>query len=210
MANFFSASQEEQQEILLGFWNRFKYLIILALLTPVLLIAGRDYFLSSSEEDAFISASLYQNYLETEDKNIGNKILKTFTDTIYADFVRLNEAKKSFQSNNSEEAINLLNTVITNNPISAEEFNPIRAAALTRLAKIYMQENRYDQVIQLFDNPEILTSSMLEIQGDAQSKLGDFSEARVSYLLALQKSSNQASQALINMKISDLDGGELE
>ena len=51
---------------------------------------------------------------------------------------------------------------------------------------------------------------MLEIKGDAQNKLGDYSAARVSYLLALQNSTNQASQALINMKISDLDGGDLE
>ena len=49
---------------------------------------------------------------------------------------------------------------------------------------------------------------MLEIKGDAQNKLGDYSAARVNYLLALQNSTNQASQALINMKISDLDGGD--
>jgi len=40
MANFFSASQEEQQEILLSFWQRFKYLIILALLAVVAWIVG--------------------------------------------------------------------------------------------------------------------------------------------------------------------------
>ena len=32
MANFFSASQEEQQEILLTLWNKFRYLIIAALI----------------------------------------------------------------------------------------------------------------------------------------------------------------------------------
>ena len=47
MANFFSASQEEQQEILLSFWQRFKYLIILVLLAVVAWIVGRDYFIAS-------------------------------------------------------------------------------------------------------------------------------------------------------------------
>ena len=50
MANFFSASQEEQQEILLSFWQRFKYLIILGLLAVVAWIVGRDYFIASSQE----------------------------------------------------------------------------------------------------------------------------------------------------------------
>ena len=59
MANFFSASQEEQQEILLSFWQRFKYLIILALLAVVAWIVGRDYFIASSQEKDLETASLY-------------------------------------------------------------------------------------------------------------------------------------------------------
>ena len=210
MSNFFSASQEEQQEILLGLWDRYKYLIVLVLVAPIFFIVSRDYLLSSSEESDFISATLYQSYLETEDKKFGDKILQDFSNTGYADFVRLNEAKKSFKSDEFEEAIQYLNLVINNNPISGEEFNPLRVAAQIRLSKIYMEQSQYKEVIQLFENSELLTSSMLEIKGDAQNKLGDYSAALVSYLLALQNSTNQASQAMINMKISDLDGGDIE
>ena len=210
MSNFFSASQEEQQEILLGLWDRYKYLIVLVLVAPIFFIVSRDYLLSSSEENDFISATLYQSYLETEDKKYGDKILQDFSNTVYADFVRLNEAKKSFKSDEFEEAIQYLNLVIDNNPISGEEFNPLRVAAQIRLSKIYMEQSKYKEDIQLFENSELLTSSMLEIKGDAQNKLGDYSAARVSYLLALQNSTNQASQAMINMKISDLDGGDIE
>ena len=210
MSNFFSASQEEQQEILLGLWDRYKYLIVLVLVAPIFFIVSRDYLLSSSEENDFISATLYQSYLETEDKKYGDKILQDFPNTVYADFVRLNEAKKSFKSDEFEEAIQYLNLVINNNAISGEEFNPLRVAAQIRLSKIYMEQSKYKEVIQLFENSELLTSSMLEIKGDAQNKLGDYSAARVSYLLALQNSTNQASQAMINMKISDLDGGDIE
>ena len=41
MANFFSASQEEQQEILLTFWDKFKYLFIIGLIAIILFISGR-------------------------------------------------------------------------------------------------------------------------------------------------------------------------
>ncbi len=210
MANFFSASQEEQQEILLTFWQRFKVLIIGSFLAVAVIIVGRDFLISSSNENDFISASLYQQYLETDDENSGNQILDNYPDSIYSDFVRLNEAKKNFINQETEQAIDLLEAVIANNPSSSEEFNPIRAAAQTRLAKIYLQEEDYEKIISVFGENQVFTSSMYELIGDAQNNLGKYSEARTNYMLALQNSTNQASRALINMKISDLEGGEIE
>ena len=210
MANFFSASQEEQQEILLTFWQRFKVLIIGAFLAIAVIIVGRDFLISTSNENDFISATLYQQYLETDDESSGNQILDNYPDSIYSDFVRLNEAKKNFINQEIEQAIDLLEAVIANNPSSSVEFNPIRAAAQTRLAKIYLQEEDYEKIIIVFGENQILTSSMYELIGDAQNNLGKYSEARTNYMLALQNSTNQASRALINMKISDLEGGEIE
>ncbi len=210
MANFFSASQEEQQEILLTFWQRFKVFIIGAFLSIAVIIVGRDLLISTSNENDFISASLYQQYLETDDKSSGNQILENYPDSIYSDFVRLNEAKKNFNNQETEQAIDLLEAIIANNLSSSAEFNPIRAAAQTRLAKIYLQEEDYEKVIIVFGENQILTSSMYELIGDAQNNLGKYSEARTNYMLALQNSTNQASRALINMKISDLEGGEIE
>jgi len=210
MANFFSASQEEQQEILLTFWQRFKVLIIGAFLTIAVIIVGRDFLISTSNENDFISATLYQQYLETDDESSGNQILDNYPDSIYSDFVRLNEAKKNFINQEIEQAIDLLEAVIANNPSSSVEFNPIRAAAQTRLAKIYLQEEDYEKIISVFGENQVLTSSMYELIGDAENNLGKYSEARTNYMLALQNSTNQASRALINMKISDLEGGEIE
>ncbi len=209
MANFFSASQEEQQEILLSFWQRFKHLIILALLAVVAWIVGRDYFIFSSQEKDLQTASLYQAYLETDDQESGLKLLNSYEDTAYADFVRLNEAKRSFQNGESNKAIELLQAVIENNT-SLNEFNPLEAAARTRLAKIYLENEDYTSVLSLYQNTNELTSTMLEQRADAENALGQFSNARTSYMLALQSSTNQASRALINMKISDLEGEDLE
>ena len=209
MANFFSASQEEQQEILLSFWQRFKYLIILVLLAVVAWIIGRDYFIASSQEKDLETASLYQAYLETDDQESGLKLLNSYEDTAYADFVRLNEAKRSFQNGESNKAIELLQAVIENNT-SLNEFNPLEAAARTRLAKIYLENEDYTSVLSLYQNTNALTSTMLEQRADAENALGQFSNARSSYMLALQSSTNQASRALINMKISDLEGEDLE
>jgi len=209
MANFFSASQEEQQEILLSFWQRFKYLIIFAFVAIVLSIVGSDYITSSSQEEDFETASLYQSYLETDDQDIGKRIIDTYSDSVYADFVRLNEAKRNFQNNDSSKAIELLKTVINNNA-NAEEFNPLQAAAKIRLAKIYLDNQDFNEVLSLFESTDELTSTMLEQKADAENALGQFNKARASYMLALQNSTNQSSMALINMKISDLEGEEIE
>ena len=208
MSNFFSASQEEQQEILLTFWEKFKYLIIFALISIIAIIAGRDYFISSSNETDFTTASLYQSYLESNDMETGKQILNSYPDSIYSDFVRLNEAKRSFENNKLNEAIDSLKIVIENN--SEDQFNPLQVAAKTRLAKIYLDNADYDQVISLFESSNELTSTMYELKGDAENKLGQSAEARMSYMLALQTNTNQASKALINMKISDLEGETFE
>lgn len=209
MANFFSASQEEQQEILLSFWQRFKYLIIFAFAAIVLSIVGSDYITSSSQEEDFETASLYQSYLETDDQDVGKRIIDTYSDSVYADFVRLNEAKRNFQNDDSLKAIELLKTVINNNA-NAEEFNPLQAAAKIRLAKIYLDNQDFNEVLSLFESTDQLTSTMLEQKADAENALGQFNKARASYMLALQNSTNQSSMALINMKISDLEGEEIE
>ena len=208
MSNFFSASQEEQQEILLTFWEKFKYLIIFALISIIAIIVGRDYFISSSNERDFTTASLYQSYLESNDMETGKQILNSYPDSIYSDFVRLNEAKRSFENNKSNEAVDLLKIVIENN--SEDQFNPLQVAAKTRLAKIYLDNEDYDQVISVFESSNELTSTMYELKGDAENKLGQSAEARMSYMLALQTNTNQASKALINMKISDLEGETFE
>ena len=209
MANFFSASQEEQQEILLSFWQRFKYLIIFAFVAIVLSIVGSDYITSSSQEEDFETASLYQSYLETDDQDVGKRIIDTYFDSVYADFVRLNEAKRNFQNDDSLKAIELLKTVINNNA-NADEFNPLQAAAKIRLAKIYLDNQDFNEVLSLFESTNQLTSTMLEQKADAENALGQFNKARASYMLALQNSTNQSSMALINMKISDLEGEEIE
>ena len=131
MANFFSASQEEQQEILLTFWQRFRILIVGALIAVAVIISVRDYVITYTDEAYFTSASLYQQYLETDDEGIGDKILINEPNSIYSDFVRLNEAKRNFVNQDIQKAVDLLEAVIAN-PNLSKEFDPIKAAAQTR------------------------------------------------------------------------------
>lgn len=211
MANFFSASQEEQQEILLNFWQRYKYLLVAALIIIALSIVGRDYFQNTSLENSLNSASLYQEYIEAESNqsDLGESFLQKYPDSVYSDFVLLNEAKKNYLEGKPVIAADLLKSVIQSRE-SSDGYDPIIAAAQTRLAKIYLEQENYEDVLAVFEFNDEMTSTMHELQGDAYNGLKKFSLAKTSFMLALQNSANQTARAIINMKISDLEIEDVE
>ena len=212
MANFFSASQEEQQEILLNFWQRYKYLLVAALVIIALSIVGRDYFQNTSLENSLDSASLYQEYIEAESNqsDFGESFLQKYPDSIYSDFVLLNEAKKNYLEGKPVIAADLLKSIIQSRESSSNAYDPIIAAAQTRLAKIYLEQENYEDVLAVFEFNDEMTSTMHELQGDAYNGLKKFSLAKTSFMLALQNSANQTARAIINMKISDLEIEDVE
>ena len=212
MANFFSASQEEQQEILLSIWQRFKYVIIAFFVLLVVFIVSRDLITESRNERDLETSILFQEYLESEEDmpSSGQELLEVYPETLYSDFVRLNQAKKEFSKGEKEKAIDLLKLVIDRHSDSSNEFNPLVAAAKTRLCRIYMSQKDYQNVLNTLSDSDVLTASLLELKGDAENQLGLYELARVSYMRALQNSPSQTSSALINMKISDLEGEKSE
>tara|TARA_B100000401_G_C52733652_1_gene684807 strand:+ start:25 stop:663 length:639 start_codon:yes stop_codon:yes gene_type:complete len=212
MANFFSASQEEQQEIILSIWQRFKYLFIGFFVLLIVFIVGRDYLNDSRDERELKTSILFQQYLESDADmpSSGSELLEVYPETLYADFVRLNQAKKEFVKGEKDKAEILLKLVIDRHSDSSNEFNPLVAAAQTRLCRIYFSNKEYQKVLDTLSNSESLTASLLELKGDAENALGDHELARVSYMRALQNSPSQTSRTLINMKISDLAGEKIE
>ena len=212
MANFFSASEEEQQEILLSFWQRFKYVIIGFFVLLTVFIVSRDFITESRNERNLSTSILFQEYLESEEDMpaSGQELLEVYPETLYSDFVRLNQAKKEFSKGEKEKAIDLLKLVIDRHSDSPNEFNPLVAAAKTRLCRIYISQKDYQNVLNTLSNSDMLTASLLELKGDAENQLGLYALARVSYMRALQNSPSQTSRTLINMKISDLEGEKSE
>ena len=212
MANFFSASQEEQQEILLSFWHRFKFLIIGFFVLLIVFIGTRDYIKDSREDRELKTSLLFQDYLESDEDMpaSGAELLKNYSESLYSDFVRLNQAKKEFTNGDIEKAEGLLKLVIDRHSNSSEDFNPLVAAAQTRLCRIYISKKEYQRVLDVLAKSSVLTATLLELKGDAENALGQYELARVSYMRALQNSPSQTSRALINMKISDLEGEKIE
>ena len=87
------------------------------------------------------------------------------------------------------------------------KFNPLESIAKLRLARIYLEQGKADSVVELLRDEQALTASLYEVKGDAEKSLNQISEAKLSYLQALELSNSQPIRSLISMKISDLQEG---
>ena len=123
---------------------------------------------------------------------------------MYADFAALHLAKIALDDNNLDQAEENLNWVITRSSSWGAKFNPLQSIAKLRLARIYLEQDKADAVLNLLREEQTLTASLYEIKGDAEKSLNKISEAKLSYLQSLELSNSQPIRSLISMKISDL------
>ena len=207
MANFFSASPEEQIDLLSVWWDKYKYLLGMLLAASVIFIVYRDYSISSSNVNEFESARLYDDFLSStlsDKKTKAKEIIDLYSDTLYADFAALHLAKISVEESNLEQAEQHLNWVIARSSSWDSKFNPVRSIAKLRLAKIFLEQDNPQAALDLLKEEQTLTASLFEVRGDAERSLNQINKAKLSYLQALELSNSQPIKSLISMKISDL------
>lgn len=207
MANFFSASPEEQIDLLSVWWDKYKYILGMLLAASVIFIVYRDYSISSSNVNEFESARLYDDFLSstlTDKKTKAKEIIDLYSDTLYADFAALHLAKIGVEESNLEQAEQHLNWVIARSSSWDSKFNPVRSIAKLRLAKIFLEQDSPQAALDLLKEEKTLTASLFEVRGDAERSLNQISKAKLSYLQALELSNSQPIKSLISMKISDL------
>ena len=207
MANFFSASPEEQIDLLSVWWDKYKYLLGMLLAASVIFIVYRDYSISSSNVNEFESARFYDDFLSstlTDKKTKAKEIIDLYSDTLYADFAALHLAKISVEESNLEQAEQHLNWVIARSSSWDSKFNPVRSIAKLRLAKIFLEQDSPQAALDLLKEEQTLTASLFEVRGDAERSLNQINKAKLSYLQALELSNSQPIKSLISMKISDL------
>ena len=207
MANFFSASPEEQIDLLSVWWDKYKYILGMLLAASVIFIVYRDYSISSSNVNEFESARLYDDFLSStlsDKKTKAKEIIDLYSDTLYADFAALHLAKIGVEESNLEQAEQHLNWVIARSSSWDSKFNPVRSIAKLRLAKIFLEQDSPQAALDLLKEEKTLTASLFEVRGDAERSLNQINKAKLSYLQALELSNSQPIKSLISMKISDL------
>lgn len=110
--------------------------------------------------------------------------LKTeYSSTAYADYGRLFSARFAADAGNYEAAAEELEQIV-----ATTDAGPIQYTAQARLAKIYVQLERFDDALALTDTvPDATYAAQFEeVRGDALYRKEDFSGARAAYVRAVQ------------------------
>ena len=68
-----------------------------------------------------------------------------------------------------------------------------------------LSNNKPEKSLDLINNAASLNNILYEIKGDALQELGLSKEARLSYLQAIESTQSQSIQALLKMKLADLE-----
>lgn len=207
-----SSSEEENTEFLSSLWDKYKYLFILIILTSIAGIFGLESWVESQSKNQQKAFDLYESFIETRNNSdkdpiiLANEIIETFPDSLYADLVTLYLAKIQVDQSNFKEAEKYLRLMLEkHSSFLGADFDPIEVTARQRLARVLVSNSKPEEALELINATKSLNNTLFEIKGDIETELGLISEARVSYLKAIESTQNQSIQALIRMKLADLE-----
>ena len=207
-----TSSEEENTEFLANIWNKYKYLLILAITLVVAGILGWESLSKSQTSSEQIVSDLYKSYIDIKDKPdedsgvLAAEIIKSYPNTLYADLVTLHLAKLEVDKNNLGEATKYLQGLLEKHSSTwNKNFDPIESTARQRLARVLIEDNKPKEALDIVIATDIFDQVLYEIKGDAENLLGLKEEAKLSYLQAIASTQNQSIQALLRMKLADLE-----
>ena len=203
---------EEEQAEALKQWARDNWAWIAAgIVIGVVLLLGWQYYTRYKMQRAETAGQLLEQYsvAQSADKSKADALLQELTSkypaTPYADEAHLLAAQHAVDSSEFDRAATELRTVMD----SARDLQ-LRGVARLRLARVLMQQQKYDDALQLLDIDKAgaFIAQTQEIRGDVLYAKGDSSGARSAYQAALDasKADPAANVALLQLKLDDLGG----
>ncbi len=208
-----SSTEEEYTEFLSSLWDRYKFLLLLSVVLIAGGVVGWDAWTKNQAQNLQASSDLYEEFIDSlnkedlDEKLVAEQIIKEYPNTLYADLVSFHLAKIYVETNDLTSAEKNLKWILSRHEKKwGSNFNPIELTARTRLARVLLANDDPNQALEVINKSTDKNSALYEVKGDAEELLGKFDEARLSYLKALESTQNQSTRALLQMKLSSLEG----
>tara|TARA_Y100000590_G_scaffold92544_1_gene104643 strand:- start:31759 stop:32397 length:639 start_codon:yes stop_codon:yes gene_type:complete len=208
-----SSTEEEYTEFLSSLWQRYKYLLLLSVVLIGGGVVGWDAWTKNQTQNFQESSDLYEEFIDSlnnqdsDEKLIADQIINKHPNTLYADLVSLHLAKISAETDDLNAAEKNLKWVLKRHEKKwSSDFDPIEITARIRLARVLLAKESPEEALEIINQAKEKNSALYEVKGDAEELLGQFDEARLSYLKALESTQNQSIRALLQMKLSSLEG----
>ena len=207
-----SSTEEENTEFLSSLWDTYKYLILLSLVLLGAGIFGWESWSQNRLSNLQDSADMYESFVNSlndddlDQKVLADQIIKKYPNTLYADLVTFHLAKISVEEEDLNKAEEHLMWILQRHDSKwGSDFDPIEATARLRLARVLVANDNSNKALAIINDSENMSSSLHEVKGDAEEKLGSFAEAKLSYLKALESNQSQSVEAILKMKLANLD-----
>ena len=207
-----SSTEEENTEFLGSLWDKYKYLILLSLVLFGAGIFGWESWSQNRLSNLQDSADMYESFInslnddDSDQKVIADQIIKKYPNTLYADLVTFHLAKISVEEEDLNKAEEHLMWILQRHDSKwGSDFDPIEATARLRLARVLVANDNSNKALAIINDSENMSSSLHEVKGDAEEKLGSYAEAKLSYLKALESNQSQSVEAILKMKLANLD-----
>jgi predicted negative regulator of RcsB-dependent stress response len=207
-----SSTEEENTEFLSSLWGSYKYLFLLSLILLGGGIIGWEYWSQNKVTKLQNSSDMYESFInalndsELDQKVLAEEIVQKYPNSLYADLVTFHLAKIFVDQNDLNKAEEYLRWILDRHDSKwRSDFDPIEVTARLRLARVLIANENPEKAIEVIEYSQTLSSSLHEVKGDAEEQLGQFSQAKLSYLKALESTQSQSIQALLKMKLANLD-----
>ncbi len=207
-----SSTEEENTEFLSSLWDTYKYLILLSLVLLGAGIFGWESWSQNRISNLQDSANMYESFINSlndedlDQKVLADQIIKKYPNTLYADLVTFHLAKISVEEEDLKKAEEHLTWILQRHDSNwGSDFDPIEATARLRLARVLIANDNSNKALEIINESKSMSSSLHEVKGDAEEKLGFYAEAKLSYLKALESNQSQSVEAILKMKLANLD-----
>ena len=207
-----SSTEEENTEFLSSLWDKYKYLIVLSLVLFGAGIFGWESWSQTKLSNIQDSADMYESFINSlndddlDKKVMAEQIIEKYPNTLYADLVTFHLAKISVEEEDLNKAQEYLMWILKRRDSKwGSDFDPIEATARLRLARVLIANDNSNKALEIINESENMSSSLHEVKGDAEEKLGSYAEAKLSYLKALESNQSQSVEAILKMKLANLD-----
>ena len=208
-------TEDEALDRIRQLWGQYgKFIVILSILVAGS-FGGRNLWMSYKNDSAENSSLNYSQLLLAVDQKrfedafeIGSEIIKTDTQSSYAELSSLFLAKISFEKGDYDVAKNILITLIE----SSSDLNTGNVAR-ERLARILLSEDKADDSQKVLEESKSmdLTNHLLELQGDIMKARGDLESALSFYQKALAKNIiNGQDSNNLSLKLNDIENNLVE
>lgn len=210
-------TEEEQIEALKRWWKAYGTTTVIAILIASAGFFGWNQYKSHLAEKASEGSVRYQQFLLAVEKleeepasesaqarmqALGSDILDDYSDSLYADFVRLHNARQALDQDDLARARTLLEEVGSNSKNES-----VKELAQLRLARVIAAQGETEAALSMLESvpSDAFAALYAEARGDILSMENRLTEARTAYQSALQAMQDPVSiqRNLVQMKIDN-------